>query len=152
MNEHSLKQFSQPLNFPVYTEHRAVKWASFFSLILRTEHLLMNHRSETLCYCNYCAPELQNTQLMFYIAAISQFVINVGISSSPRLNCVSLKHKSSCSQWRCATHSLKPCSTLSFKVWSWSSFILCSPKLHLIHQNTTKQSFRNALPFKELRF
>ncbi len=48
MNEHSLKQFSQPLNFPVYTEHRAVKWASFFSLILRTEHLLMNHRSETV--------------------------------------------------------------------------------------------------------
>ncbi len=49
-----------------HAEHSAVKWESFFSLIMQTEHF-NNEPSlwDPHCYYNSCASALQNTQRMF---------------------------------------------------------------------------------------
>ncbi len=49
-----------------HAEHSAVKWESFFSLIMQTEHF-NNEPSlwDPHCYYNSCASVLQNTQRMF---------------------------------------------------------------------------------------
>ncbi len=49
-----------------HAEHSAVKWESFFSLIMQTEHF--NNELSLWgphCYYNSCASALQNTQRMF---------------------------------------------------------------------------------------
>ncbi len=48
-----------------HAEHSAVKWESFFSLIMRTEHFNNEPCSETLCYYNSWRPRFKTRNACF---------------------------------------------------------------------------------------
>ncbi len=69
INEHTWYSFHNIWIFRCmqsHAEHSAVKWESFFSLIMQTEHF-NNEPSlwDPHCYYNSCTSALQNTQRMF---------------------------------------------------------------------------------------
>ncbi len=131
-------------------QSHAVKWASFFSSIMRTEHS-MNRCSETSLLLQLVrtrvskhATHVLNRPLLLKITLSNIAIRNFSIWCSPRLNCVCHWNANlAAANWLCATH-LVPLWTHSLKT---PDLDYSSAKSFLKHEWLSAVT----LPFEHLR-